>query len=94
MAKITNCNLEASRLLGYTKNDLIDMSINNIMPKIYGDHHDGFIAKFLNSSQGNVIGKQRLVLFLHKNGYIIPCTLMIKVITNLNNGLEIVAFIK
>jgi PAS domain S-box-containing protein len=43
MAKITNCNLEATHLLGYTKNDLIDMSINNIMPKIYSDYHDGFI---------------------------------------------------
>lgn len=57
------------------------------MPKVYGNLHDGFLHRFLESSESRVIGTERTVMCLNKAGYLIPCTLMIKVLPNLDFGI-------
>lgn len=64
------------------------------MPKIYSDYHDKFMNNFLDTSQSKVLGLERLVLALNKEGFIVPCTLMIQVLPNLKEGISIVGFLK
>ncbi|EGR33954.1 PAS domain S-box family protein, partial [Ichthyophthirius multifiliis] len=95
LGQITNTNNETSKLLGFSKNELLEQNIQKIMPKIYGDFHNSFILQYLNTSVSKIMGKEdRIVMFLDKKGYIIPCILMVKVLPNLNEGIQIVGFFK
>ena len=64
------------------------------MPKVYADLHDGFMRSYLETSESKIIGLERLVLPQNKQGYLVPCTLMIKVLPNLDEGIQIVGFLK
>ena len=91
---VTNSNNEITRILGYSKNDIISQNISRIMPKVYADLHDGFMRCYLETSESKIIGLERLVFPQNKQGYLIPSTLMIKVLPNLNEGIQIVGFLK
>lgn len=45
MSTITSCNNEIFRILGFSKDDLLEHSVNWIMPRIYADLHDGFMER-------------------------------------------------
>ncbi|EAR83936.2 PAS domain S-box protein (macronuclear) [Tetrahymena thermophila SB210] len=91
---ISNTNNETMRLLGFKKNEIIDQNVSRIMPKVVGDMHDKFMRRFFDTSQSNLIGHERFIFCLHKKGYLIPCTIMIKVLPNLDSGIQIVGFLK
>lgn len=91
---VTNSNNEIARILGYAKQDIMEQNISRIMPKVYADLHDGFMKNYLETSDPKVIGIERLVLCQNKVGYLVPCTLMIKVLPNLDDGIQIVGFLK
>ena len=51
------------RILGYNKNESIDVNIIKIMPKVIAELHDGFLKKFLEISEiGEFINQETLVL--------------------------------
>ena len=51
------------RILGYNKNEIIDVNIIKIMYKIIAELHDGFLKKFLKISEaGEFIDQETLVL--------------------------------
>lgn len=66
------------------------------MPKIIADIHDSLLKNYFESSESKIVGTgmERIVYPQNKNGYIIPCTLMIKVLPNLDEGIRIVGFFK
>lgn len=91
---VTNTNNEITRILGFTKQDIFEQNVSKIMPKAIADLHDGFMRNYLETSVPKVIGTERLVLCQDKSGYLVPCTLMIKVLPNLDEGIQIVGFLK
>ncbi|KAL4485750.1 hypothetical protein ABPG72_012290 [Tetrahymena utriculariae] len=91
---VVNTNNEIEQLLSYSKNDLMGQNISKIMPKVYGDIHDGLFHRYLETSQPKVIGIERTVMCLNKNGYVIPTSIMVKVLPNLDQGIQIVGFLK
>lgn len=64
------------------------------MPKIYAEYHDKFINNYFETSQDKVIGMDRIVYAQNKQGYLIPCTLLIKILPNLDEGILFVSFMK
>ncbi|CAD8089671.1 unnamed protein product [Paramecium primaurelia] len=91
---VTNVNNEITRILGFSKSDIIGQNVNRIMPKVYADQHDQFMKNYLETSDSKVIGQERILLAQNKNNYLVPCTLMIKVLPNLDEGIQIVGFLK
>ncbi|EAR98621.2 PAS domain S-box protein (macronuclear) [Tetrahymena thermophila SB210] len=91
---VTNLNNELTRILGWSKADVIEQNISRIMPKVYADLHDKFMEHYLETSEGKVIGIERTVMCLNKDSFLVPCTLMIKVLPNLSEGIQIVGFLK
>ncbi|KAM3130308.1 hypothetical protein pb186bvf_017604 [Paramecium bursaria] len=91
---VTNTNNEITRILGFSKSDVIGQNVNRIMPKVYADQHDQFMKSYLETSDSKVIGQERMLLAQNKNSYLVPCTLMIKVLPNLDEGIQIVGFLK
>lgn len=57
------------------------------MPKVYSDQHDQFMRTYLETSDSKIIGLERLVLAQNKQGYLVACTLMIKILPNLDEGI-------
>jgi hypothetical protein len=64
------------------------------MPKAIADLHDGFMRNYFETSEAKVIGIERVVFPVNKSGYVVPCTLMIKVLPNLDEGIRMVGFLK
>lgn len=93
---VTNSNNEITRILGFSKNDLIGQNVNRIMPKVIADIHDSLLKSYFESSESKIVGSglERIVYPQNKNGYMVPCTLMIKVLPNLDEGIRIVGFFK
>ena len=91
---MTNTNNEISRILQYNKGDIIGQNINRIMPKIIGDSHDSSMKRYFETSEPKVIGVERLVFPVNKAGFMVPCTLMIKVLPTLDEGIRVVGFLK
>lgn len=94
MGIITNVNNEIVRILQYNKSEIIGQPINRIMPKVLADSHDAFMKNYFETSESKIIGQERDVFPTSKAGYVVPCTLMIKVLPNLNEGIRMVGFLK
>lgn len=91
---IKNTNNEITRILQYPKVDMIGQNLHRLMPKIIADSHDNYMKRYFETSESRVIGKERLVFPINKAGYLVPCSLMIKVLPTLDEGIRIVGFLK
>ena len=49
-------------MLGYAKNEVVDVNINQIMPKAYTEIHDNMMINVLETSYSKAVGKERLVM--------------------------------
>ncbi|EGR31213.1 PAS domain S-box family protein, partial [Ichthyophthirius multifiliis] len=93
IGKITNTNADVFELTGYQKDQLINQSINILMPPIYQQNHDSFVFKYLNSAQSQYVGHQRLVLCKNKNKYISSVDILVKVLPNIDQGIQFIGFL-
>ena len=57
------------------------------MPKLIQQIHDGLVQQYIDTSVPRAIGIERLITPVNKDGFIIPCMLMIKILPNLEEGL-------
>jgi len=94
MGLVSNVNSEITRILNYPKEEIIGQNINSVMPRVIADRHDAFLKRYLGTSQARVMNIERLVFPINKKGYLVPCTLMIKVLPNLSEGIRIVGFLR
>jgi two-component system, LuxR family, sensor kinase FixL len=74
---IKSCNRSVEKLFGYSQHELIDQSVNILMPLPYRGDHDGFIKNYLLSGVKKVIGKSREVQGRTKKGKIFPIELTV-----------------
>jgi PAS domain S-box-containing protein len=90
---ITNSNNQITNLLGYNKNELVGEKIETIMPKIFADNHDDLLLKYFDNPDRQ-LNIERTVHSMNKKGYIIPCSLLAKILPNLDYGIQIVGFLR
>lgn len=90
---ILNVSAEIQRILQFSNLDLIGQSINHMMPNIIARLHDDFIKNFFETSKSNRVGRETMIYPMNKSGYIVPCTITVKIIPNLNDGLKMVGFL-
>jgi PAS domain S-box-containing protein len=93
LGMVVHTNNLVKDLIGYQRTELLDRNIASIMPKIYGEHHNAVLRRYVNSSESKVNGHERLVPALTKEGFMLPATALTKVLPSLINGIQIVAFI-
>ena len=63
------------------------------MPKVYGDKHNGFMKRYFESSIPHILNNDRIVFPINKQGYLVACTLYVKILPKLEKGIEIVGFL-
>jgi len=95
-ALITNINLAAASLFGFSKTELMNRKINTLMPPIYAKYHDGFIEKYLATMESSIIGKnkERLTFGKNKANYIFPFHYNLKAIPSIMLGIQFVSTIR
>ena len=58
------------------------------MPEAYAKRHDYFMTRYFeNPTKTKVLNFSRLVFPINKEGYIVPCSLYIKILPNLDFGI-------
>ena len=90
---VVNTNNLAKEYLGFSRNQVLGHNVKAIMPKIFADQHDRNVRRYMTSSKCKTKGQELVVPGLHKEGYIVPITALIKVIPSMKEGIRIATFI-
>lgn len=86
-------NEAATKTFGWTNTEFIGRNINIIMPPLHAAKHDSYIQKYLATGFKKMIGKQREVESLRKDGSTFPCILGLAEVSH-NGSKLFVGFVK
>ncbi|WP_404399341.1 EAL domain-containing protein [Idiomarina seosinensis] len=70
-------NTAASKLLGYTQQQLLGNNVNMIMSPYHRQNHDGYMQRYKQTGQSHIIGRTRTFEVVDKAGVNIPIELRI-----------------
>jgi PAS domain S-box-containing protein len=93
MGEVIQVNQEITRILEYQKSDIVGQNISFIMPKVFAEKHNSFMETYFETTKSRVLNMQRPVYPVNKNGYVVACQLFIKILPNLQKGIQIVGFL-
>lgn len=74
---ILGVNDYALTLLGYQREELLAQNVKCLMPSHLAKDHDNYLANYLKTGLGNIIGQGRRVFAQHKQGHTIPVHLAV-----------------
>lgn len=87
LGKILKINKGAGVLFGFRKNELLQNSVNKIMPHAIGIHHDELMEAFFKTGKSKIMNQERSLFGIHQNGYCFPVKLLVKPMPQLENGM-------
>ena len=92
---IIDVNNEIQKIFGYQKKNLIGENVSILMPDIIGVHHNSFLESYFIKDDQSDINEivEDLVFAQHLNGYLVPSTKIVKLLSNLENGVQFLGFI-
>ena len=92
---IVNANHEIGQILGYHKNELVGENISALMPEIFGMYHNVYLENYFErQNQSNVSEVLETLVFpQHAKGYIVPCLKLVRLVPNLDNGVQFLGFL-
>jgi len=67
----------AEEIFGYSAEDVIGENISRLMPEDIAKHHDGYLRKYRNTGEKNIIGTKRKTTAQDKNGRQFPVELSV-----------------
>lgn len=76
---IGSFNPAAEKLFGYIRSEVINRSVNLLMPEPYSSEHSQYLARYMSGQPAGIIGKQVELPGKHKDGSVFPMELAITV---------------
>ncbi len=70
-------NPAAERLFGWTADEVLGRNVAMLMPEPFASEHDSYIRRFLDTREAKIIGIEREVTALRKNGQTFPAYLAV-----------------
>lgn len=74
---IESLNPSAERVFGYKADEIIGKNVNMLMPEPYRSQHDQYIDHYCATGEAHIIGKEREVTGLRKDGHTFPVDLLV-----------------
>ena len=74
---VRNFNPSAARIFGYPESAVVGKNVNMLMPASDKDRHDGYIERYLDTGDAQIIGIGREVTGLRKDGTEFPMDLSV-----------------
>ena len=74
---IESINPAAQKMFGYHADELVGQNIGRLMPCPYNEEHDGFLARYIETGVGKIIGIGREVIGLRRDGSVFPMYLSV-----------------
>lgn len=65
-------NPAAEQIFGYQSAEVLGKNVKMLMPEPHRSHHDVYIQNYLGKGLGGIIGKDRELEGLHRNGHLFP----------------------
>lgn len=69
---ILSVNKAIERIFGYNQRELVGRNISCLMPEPYRSQHDHYLAQYQEPGSKGIIGNQRRLVGLRKNGEVFP----------------------
>jgi len=91
---IQTCNPAGEQLSGWQADEIIGKNVNSLIPSPHREAHDSYLARYLESGEGHIIGIGRDVELLHKDGTLIPVNLRIGVQRMSNGQCRFIGFLR
>ena len=70
--KIIQINQEACRLFGYTREELLNLIIENLVPVPFKVKHSAYCNSFFDNPRPRYMNSRQAISFLHKKGHEVP----------------------
>lgn len=92
---VLDANYEIRESLGYEKNELVGESVNAVIPEVIATHHNAYIEKYFETREDSNVNSviSKLVLPQHAKGHLVPCSIFIRLVPNLENGAQFLSFL-
>lgn len=87
---ITNANIQAAALLGYSKMELLNRNVKVLMPGVFAKYHDFFLENYLATLEPRILNQERILPAKNKHDYIFPVQIEIRHVPSLIHGLQFV----
>lgn len=75
--KVVSANNAIEKIFGYSKNDLIGHNVSLLMPEPYRSQHDHYLMQYNGVGLNEVVGNQRRLVGLRRNGEVFPIELSV-----------------
>ena len=74
---ITECSRSCAEKFGYEIDELVGQNVSMLVERDHQDHHDEYLSRYLKTGEKHVIGKNREVFAMRKDGSLFPVELAV-----------------
>jgi diguanylate cyclase (GGDEF)-like protein/PAS domain S-box-containing protein len=75
--QMLSCNSAACKLFGYSAEELLGRNVRLLMPEPHAAQHDSYLRQYREGGERRVIGKAREVEARHRDGHLLPISLLV-----------------
>ena len=93
MGTILTLSSSVFTFFGHRDKDLVGESVERLMPHYTAERHNKFMSDFFRTEKGKIMDKRRRVFGLNKEGFLIECSLCLRILPVLGSGLRVIGII-